>query len=459
MHAPAATVNADAGQAKAQSLSYVVLLAATTAISGFLFGFDTAVINGVLLLLRHQFALSNLQTEIAASSLLLGCLLGAATASMVGDRYGRRTSLTASALLFALSSIGAALATTVTLFSVARLLGGLAIGLASVLTPVYIAEISPSRNRGTLVSLNQLAIVAGILSAYLVNWQVARLGESSWRWMLAVAAIPSIAFLCGLLLIPESPRWLISIGRHEDGENVLARIFGEQTAKQQVMAVEQAAAGEEGSWREVFSSDMRRRLAIGMLLALFSQITGINAVLYYGSIIVSEHFSGQSTSMALIANVIIGAVNFLSTIVAMVFLDRWGRRAILMIASGGMAIALTFLVIALNDPGTSPILMLACILLYVAFFALGMGPGPWLIISEIFPTKVRGRAASIATSTLWSGTLLVTFTFLSLVKVLNLWGTFAIYGALSFACLIFVWKMVPETKGRTLEQIQRAWGK
>jgi sugar porter (SP) family MFS transporter len=374
MHAPAAPVNADAGEAKAQSLSYVVLLAATTAISGFLFGFDTAVINGVLLLLRHQFALSNLQTEIAASSLLLGCLLGAAGASMVGDRYGRRTSLTASALLFALSSIGAALATTVTLFSVARLLGGLAIGLASVLTPVYIAEISPSRNRGTLVSLNQLAIVVGILSAYLVNWQVARLGESSWRWMLAVAAIPSIAFLCGLLLIPESPRWLISIGRHEDGENVLARIFGEQTAKQQVMAVEQAAAGEEGSWREVFSPDMRRRLAIGMLLALFSQITGINAVLYYGSIIVSEHFSGQSTSTALIANVIIGAVNFLSTIVAMVFLDRWGRRAILMIASGGMAIALTFLVIGLNDPGTSPILMLACIVLYVAFFCSRHGP-------------------------------------------------------------------------------------
>jgi MFS family permease len=163
--------------------------------------------------------------------------------------------------------------------------------------------------------------------------------------------------------------------------------------------------------------------------------------------------------MALIANVIIGTVNFLLTIVAMVFLDRWGRRAILMIASGGMGVALTFLVIGLNVPGVSPLLMLAGILLYVAFFALGMGPGPWLIISEIFPTKVRGRAASIATSTLWSGTLLVTLTFLSLVKVLNLWGTFAIYGALSFVCLIFVWKMVPETKGRTLEQIQQAWSK
>jgi sugar porter (SP) family MFS transporter len=459
MHVPAATANTDVGEAQAQSLGYVVLLAATTAISGFLFGFDTAVINGVLLFLRQQFALSNFQTEVAASSLLLGCLLGAAGASVVGDRYGRRKSLIASALLFALSSIGAALASTVTLFSAARLLGGLAIGLASVLTPVYIAEISPSKNRGTLVSLNQLAIVIGILSAYLVNWQIARLGESSWRWMLAVAAIPSLAFLLGLLVIPESPRWLISRGRHDEGERVLARIFGAATAKQQVEAVEEAAAGEEGSWREVFAPGMRKRLAVGMLLALFSQITGINTVLYYGSIIVSEHFPGQSTSMALIANVIIGIINLLLTIIAMIYLDRWGRRAILMSASGGMGVALTLLVIGLNIHGISPVLMLASILLYVAFFALGMGPGPWLIISEIFPTKVRGRAASIATSTLWSGTLIVTFTFLSLVKVLNLWGTFAIYGALSFICCLFVWKMVPETKGRTLEEIQQAWMK
>ena len=458
MYVPTATLKAEVAQARAQSLSYVVLLAATTAISGFLFGFDTAVINGVLLLLRREFALSNLQTEIAASSLLLGCLLGAAAASMIGDRYGRRKSLVAAALLFAFSSIGAALASTVTIFAVARLIGGLAIGLASVLTPVYIAEISPSKNRGTLVSLNQLAIVIGILSAYLVNWRVARFGESSWRWMLAVAALPSIAFLFGLVLIPESPRWLISIGDHNQGERVLARMFGEEMAKEQVEAVEQAVAGEEGSWREVLSPNMRKRLAIGMLLALFSQITGINTVLYYGSIIVSEHFPGQSTSMVLIANVIIGTVNVLFTIVAMIFLDRWGRRAILMIASGGMAVALTFLVIGFNV-GVSPLLMLASILLYVAFFALGMGPGPWLIISEIFPTKVRGRAASIATSTLWSGTLLVTFTFLTLVKILNLWGTFALFGALSAFCCIFVWKMVPETKGRTLEQIQQEWNK
>jgi MFS transporter, SP family, arabinose:H+ symporter len=432
-------------------------LATVAAISGFLFGFDTAVINGVLLLLRRQFALSDLQTEVAASSLLLGCLLGAAGASVIGDRYGRKKSLVLSAVLFTVSSLGAAAASTVAIFSMARLLGGLAIGLASVLTPVYIAEISPSRNRGTLVSMNQLAIVIGILAAYLVNWRLSRMGEASWRWMLAVAAVPSLAFFAGLLCIPESPRWLISRGRLNEGERILARIFGTKVAEEQVQAVTRAAASEVGSWREVFSPPIRKRLGVGIALALFSQITGINTVLYYGSIIIRDHFPGQSTGMALAANVIIGAVNLIFTIVAMVFLDRWGRRALLLTASGGMGVALSLLIIGLNIHSAPLGLMLASILLYVAFFALGMGPGPWLIISEIFPTKVRGRAASIATSTLWSGTLVVTFTFLTLVNVLSLWGTFAIYGALSFACFVYVWKVVPETRGRTLEQIQETW--
>lgn len=459
MHVSPAGTKMDGADAKAESLGYVVLLATTTAISGFLFGFDTAVINGVLLLLRREFALSNFETEVAASALLLGCLLGAAGASMIGDRYGRKKSLILSAVLFGLSAIGAAAASTVLFFSLARLVGGLAIGLASVLTPVYIAEISPSKNRGTLVSLNQLAIVVGILVAFLVSWQLSRLGTGSWRWMLASAVIPSVAFLAGLVAIPESPRWLLSKGRHREGERVLARIFGVEAAQQQVQAVERAAATEEGSWREVFSAGMRKRLAVGMTLALFCQITGINTVLYYGSIIISEHFPGESTGMALAANVIIGTVNLIFTIVAMIYLDRWGRRAILMMASGGMGLSLTALVIGLNVHGAPAALLLGSILCYVAFFALGMGPGPWLIISEIFPTKVRGRAASIATSTLWTGTLVVTFTFLSLVNVLHLWGTFAIYGALSFVCLVYVWKAVPETKGRTLEQIQEAWGK
>jgi SP family arabinose:H+ symporter-like MFS transporter len=459
MHISAANTDSKLTGAEEQSTSYVVLLATISAISGFLFGFDTAVINGVLLLLRRQFTLSNLQTEMAASSLLLGCLLGAAGASMVGDRYGRKKSLIFSAAFFALSSVAAALANTITVFSIARLFGGLAIGLASVLTPVYIAEIAPSKNRGTLVSLNQLAIVIGILTAYIVNWQLARLGDSSWRWMLAAAVVPSIAFLVGLLIIPESPRWLIGKGRVVEGEQVMTRIFGAQSAREQTQAIQHAAASEEGSWHEVFAPEMRNRLGVGVALAIFCQVTGINTVLYYGSIIVSEHFPGQSTNVALAANVIIGLANLLFTIVAMIYLDRWGRRAILMIASGGMGVALTALVIGLNIHGAPVELILGSILVYVSFFALGMGPGPWLIISEIFPTKVRGRAASLATSALWSGTLVVTFTFLSLVNSLGLAGTFAIYGALSFICLFYIWKAVPETKGKTLEQIQETWGK
>jgi sugar porter (SP) family MFS transporter len=429
-------------------------LATITAISGLLFGFNTAVINGVLLFLRQQFAPTNLATEIAASSLLMGALLGAGAASMVGDRYGRKKSLLLSAALFVISPLAAAMANTVAFFSMARLICGFAIGLASVLTPVYIAEISSPRNRGALVSINQLAIVIGILASYLVSWQFSGIGRNSWRWMLIVAAIPSLVFFIGLFAIPESPRWLISKGRQDEAEPILARIVGQTSARHELQAISQTTESEEGSWREIFSKGMRPRLMIGALLALASQITGVNTVLYYGSVIVREHFPGQSANMALIANVIIGTINLIFTIVAMIFLDRWGRRGILMTASAGMGLALTALVIGLNLHNVPPVLILVSILFYVAFFALGLGPGPWLIISEIFPTKVRGRAASVATSILWSGALLVTFTFLSLVKALGLAGVFAVYGVLSFSCFLFVCKAVPETKGRTLEQIQ-----
>ena len=459
MDAPATSQATQSAEAGPNSLGYVILLATIAAISGFLFGYDTAVINGVLLFLRRQFTASDLASEIAASAILVGALFGAAGASMIGDRYGRKKSLMFSAILFTIAPIAAAAANSVTQFSVARLFCGLAIGVASVLTPVYIAEISPSENRGALVSLNQLGIVIGILAAYLVGWWFSGFGENNWRWMLAVAAIPSLVFFIGLFTIPESPRWLISKGRANEAIRTLTRLVGERAAAEEIRAVSSVSAEEQGSWREVFSPDMRKRLAVGMTLAVFSQVTGVNAVLYYGSVIVSEHFPSQSAAMALAANVIIGLVNLIATIIAMIFIDRWGRRVILMTASGGMAVALIVLVIGLNLPGAPAYVMLASILFYVAFFAFGMGPGPWLIISEIFPTKVRGRAASIATSTLWSGALVVTFTFLSLVNTLKLWGTFALFGVLSAACFVYVWKSVPETKGRTLEQIQELWSK
>jgi SP family arabinose:H+ symporter-like MFS transporter len=442
---------------QARSRMYVLFLSAVAAISGFLFGFDTAVINGVLLFLQRQFALTSVETEIAASALLLGCLFGAAGASLVGDRIGRRRSLLIAALLFGVSTVGAALAGSVSVFSVARFAGGLAIGLASVLTPVYIAEVAPARNRGRLVSLNQLAIVVGILIAYVVSWGLAGIGDSSWRWMLAVAAIPAAGFFLGLLFIPESPRWLISRGDREEGRTVLARIYGAGQADVQVQLVEAAASGESGTWKEVFARPMRRPLVVALGLAILCQITGINTVLYYGSILISQHFRGQTAGTALMANVIIGLTNLVCTLVALRFLDRWGRRTMLLTGTAGMTISLFLFVIAYRIPGSPPLLILACILGYTGFFAFAMGPIPWVVISEIFPNKIRGRAASVATSTLWTGTLVVTLTFLSLVRALGVSGTFSIYAVLCVVTFVFIWTKVPETKGKTLEQIQREW--
>ena len=459
MGTPVARIDAQSADASSQSHGYVVLLATITAISGFLFGYNTGVINAVLLFLRRQFTPSDLQSEIAASAILVGALLGAAGASVIGDRYGRKKSLIFAAVLFTITPLAAAAANSVAIFSLARLFSGLAIGLASVLTPVYIAEIAPSKNRGALVSLNQLGIVIGILASYIAGWWLSGLGENNWRWMLAVAAIPSLIFFFGLFVIPESPRWLISRGRTNEAMGTLVRLIGQKAAADEVNAVNSATLDEQGSWSEIFSGHMRKRLGVGMSLAIFSQVTGVNAVLYYGSVIISEHFPSQSAGMALASNVVIGLVNLVATIVAMIFVDRWGRRVILMTASGGMAVALAILVAGLNIKGAPAYLMLASILFYVAFFAFGMGPGPWLIISEIFPTKVRGRAASVATSTLWSGALLVTFTFLSLVNFLKLSGTFTLFGALSAACFLYVWTSVPETKGKTLEEIQESWSK
>lgn len=460
MHFSALTTdspNESSSGAHPGSRLYVLFLAVVAAISGFLFGFDTAVINGVLLFLQRQFALSNLQTEVAASALLVGCLIGAAGASLVGDRIGRRKSLILAAILFAVSTVGAALASSVLVFSIGRLAGGLAIGLSSVLTPVYIAEVAPARNRGRLVSMNQLAIVVGILVAYIVSWGLANLGDTSWRWMLAVAAIPAIGFFIGLLFIPESPRWLISSGRREQGRKVLVRIYGAAQAESEVAAVEAAASAEEGTWKEVFARPMRRPLVVALGLAILCQITGINTVLYYGSILITEHFKGQTAGSALMANVIIGLTNLVCTILAFRCLDRWGRRSMLLTSTAGMAISLILFAILYQIPGISPLLILAFILSYTGFFAFAMGPIPWVVISEIFPNKIRGRAASIATSTLWTGTLIVTFTFLSLIHALGVSGTFAIYAVLSILTFVFIWMRVPETKGKTLEQIQQYW--
>lgn len=439
------------------SRSYVLLAALVAATSGLLFGFDIAVINGGIIFLRAALHLTDVQTEFAVSALLFGCIAGASIAGWLSDRFGRRRVLMFCAILFALSAIGAALPQTLTQFVIARLAGGLAIGAASVLAPLYIAEVSPARNRGRLVSLNQMAIVTGILLAYLTNWLLSFTGPSSWRWMFAVAAIPSTAFFIGLFFVPESPRWLVEMARSSEALTILTKINGRQNAVQELTEIEQTVAEESGSLAELFQPGLRRALWIAVALAILQQITGINTVLFYGSVIFKQQVHSGSDTAAIFANVMVGLVNFFATLVALNIIDKFGRRPLLLVSSGVMALGQAGLAAAflLHPPPAA--LVLAIMLICVASFAIGLGPGVWVLIAEFFPTRIRGRAMSIATVCLWAACTLLTMTFLSLANAVTPTGAFLIYSAMCVLTFLIVLRAVPETKGRSLEQIEHLW--
>ncbi len=434
---------------------YVYLIAAVAALGGLLFGFDTAIINGALVFLKKDFGLSDGQTELAASSILFGAVAGAALAGWLTDRYGRRRLLFGAAALFTASALAAAVPRTLAEFVAARFAGGLAIGVASLLVPLYIAEIASARIRGQLVTLNQLAIVTGILLAYVASYYLAGLGLGAWRWMFAAAAVPSLLFMLTLLLVPESPRWLLGRGRAAEALGTLTRLNGPAIAATEAAEIQASLADERGAGVSLSQPRLRRPLRIAVVLAVLQQVTGINTILYYGSLILTEH-SGQSATSAIGANALIGGINFAGTIVALFVIDRVGRKPLLLVASGGMALALGALVLALQLHASGPWL-LGLIMLYVACFAVGLGPGVWVVIAEIFPNAVRGRAAALATVALWAACTVISFTFLSLVRTAGLAGAFGLYALLSAFTFGFVWRAVPETKGRTLEEIERGW--
>ncbi len=436
---------------------YLYGLSGAAALSGLLFGFDTAVINGALIFLKEQLRLTEVQTEAAASALLVGCLFGSAIAGHLTDRFGRRKLLLQAALLFCISSIWTALPRSLAEFAAGRFTAGLAIGVASVLAPMYIAEIAPPAIRGRMVTLNQMAIVTGIVLSYFVNWVLAGLGPTSWRWMFGAAAIPSAAFFIALLFIPESPRWLMRWKRDDEARRILTRVAGAAAADEQARQIRESLAEESGSYRELFSAQMRRPLAIAVLLAVFSQVTGINTVIYYGALLLKEHGGRGGAAEAIGANVLVGIVNFLATILAIALIDRLGRKPLLLIGSAGMGTLLVALAFCLRLNPVPANLVLALILGYVAFFAISLGPGTWVCISELFPTAIRGRAQSIATLSLWAACTLITMTFLTLVKALGAGGAFLVYAVLCAVTFLFVLKLVPETKGRTLEEISRTW--
>jgi sugar porter (SP) family MFS transporter len=438
---------------------YVILISAVAALSGLLFGFDTAVINGALPFLREQFHLSDLQVEFVAGMLLAGCIVGAAWAGWASDRLGRRKALIVSAIAFAIASVASAVPQSLGALSAARFVAGLAIGLASVLGPMYIAEVSPPASRGRLVSVNQLAIVLGILGAYFINWQLSTAGSGNWRWMFAAAAVPSLAFWLGLLFIPESPRWLVSHGAEERAREVLERIGGEAEAERELQQILLAIEAERNwSFRALIDAGLRRPLMLAVVLAALGQITGINTIIYYGSLLLREQ-AGQNASSAIGANVLIGFINLAGTVVAMLTIDRIGRRVLLLAGAGAMAISLLALGFAFHQTHRPFVLIVCCILAYVFSFAVSFGPGVWVYISEIFPTAARARAMSIGTMSVWTACLLVTLSFLTLIQTLSTAGAFWFFSVICAFAFFFVLKFLPETMGRSLEEIQSFWNK
>ena len=432
----------------------VYRIAATAATAGLLFGFDTAVINGALLSLRSQFALSEVQVEFAASSLLYGCFLGALSAGFLSDRYGRRSILRLSGWLFLLSAILAAVPHTFHEFIAARVLGGLGIGFASTIAPLYLAEVSPREIRGRLVTLNQIAIVSGILIAYLTNWALALSGGSAWRWMFGSAAIPALVFVLCLGFVPESPRWLFQKQRLAEAEAALEMIGGLDAQEARMAEVRLAIADERPTpgWMR----RLRRPLRLAVMIAALQQLTGINTVLYYGSLLFVVQGNSGSDQHAFAANVLLGITNLVFTLIALLIMDRIGRRVLLTGSTAVMFAALLMLVVAFRHVHPAFPLIVSSTMLYVAAFAVGLGPGAWVYMAEIFPTNVRGRAMSVATTVLWLSCILVSNSFLSLLHVLGPALTFACYAAISALAMIF-FSQLPETRGKSLEEIERFW--
>jgi len=436
---------------------FVYLATSISALGGMLFGYDIGVISGAILFIKQQFSLSSGMEEIVVSSVLLGCLVGAFVGGSMADRYGRRRLLIITAVVFILGAIGSALAPGTAWLVAARIVAGAAIGIASFLAPLYISEIAPVAIRGKLVSLNQLAITSGIVISYGIDYAFA--ASQAWRWMFALAVIPAAAFGIGLLLIPNSPRWLVGRGHVDQARTVMKRLRPPEEVEGELSEIQQSAAQQKGHWSELLSPYLRVAMIVGVGLAIAQQITGINTIIYYGPTIFK--FAGMSSSsVAILASVGVGVVNVVMTVVSLQLIDRIGRRVLLLISLAGMTLSLFVLGLAFSLPQlTSSLGVIAVIVVmtYVGSFAVGMGPIFWLLISEMYPLRIRGRAMSVATVANWGANLIVALTFLTLTQLIGKAATFWSYGAISVGTWIFSFFLVPETKGKTLEQIEAHW--
>jgi len=442
-------------------VKYTYLICAVAAFGGLLFGYDTAVIAGAIGYLQVKFELSPMLTGWAASSAIWGCVFGALFSGALSDKYGRKKVLLLSGLLFTLSALGSAIPDNLTQFVMARFIGGLGVGSASMLSPLYISEIAPAKIRGMLVTLYQLAIVFGINIIYIVNYLIANTHDQvwnvqlGWRYMLGSEGIPAILFFILLFFVPESPRWLVKENRSDEALKILNKINGPEETHRILKEIKEAVNEEKGSFLDLFKPGIRKAMVVGSVLALFSQVTGINAIIYYAPEIFKQ--VGFGSESALFQTMIIGFVNMLFTLVAIRFIDYWGRRTLLIWGISGMVSCLLGMGMFFYFEITSGSLLLLFILGFIASFASSLGPIPWVLISEIFPTKTRGTAMSFSIVILWLGVVLITQFFPVLLSLFGGAFTFWIFMINALILLIFTLIFIPETKQKTLEEIQEIW--
>lgn len=435
---------------------YSYLVSAVAALGGLLFGYDTGVISGAVLYLNKDFHLTSFTEEVAVSSVLVGCIVGAAFGGRLADAISRKIALIALATLFGVGAVLTAIAPNLGLFIVFRIIVGCAIGASSMVAPMYIAELAPQSMRGRLVAFNQLMITIGIAVSYWVDLAFAHAGMG-WRPMFAVAVVPAAALGVGMLFLSRTPRWLAGKGRWDEAEEVLTRVETDRAPKALEDLRNSMKSEEKASARELFHGPLRIALMVGFGLAVFQQFVGINTVIYYAPTIFG--FAGfKSASGAILATSVVGVTNVVATVISLLLVDRLGRRPLLLGGLVGMFLTLVALgVVFMLGANHAGYFVLVCMELYIISFAIGMGPVFWLMSSELFPNRLRGAGASISTMGNWGANLLISVTFLSLINFAGKSVTFWIYAALSVAAFAFCWYFVPETKGKRLEQIEAYW--
>jgi SP family arabinose:H+ symporter-like MFS transporter len=439
---------------KEKSNTFLILVTFAAALGGLLFGFDTAVISGAVPYIKTYFNLNDIMLGWAVSSLLLGCIFGVILSGKPADVLGRRKTLLAASLLFFISALGSALSTHLYIFVTFRLVGGIAVGAASTLSPMYISEISPADKRGSLVSLNQLAIVIGILVAFFSNYLLASVGQNNWRWMFAVMGLPAFLFFVMLLFIPESPRWLIQKNRNSEAFKILERINGTASALEEVKAIEKSIISEQkGEVKDLLTKEIRPLILIGIVVAIFSQVTGINSIMYYAPMIFAK--TGIGVNSALLQTIAVGGVNVIFTFVAIKYIDKFGRKPLLIAGTSGMAVSLLVLAVAFYLQEFGGFLILTFILIYIASFGASLGPVTWVFVAEIYPNRLRSEAMSVAIVFLWIAVFVVSFTFPYMLNVLGGGTAFLLFGVMCVIYLVFLLTKIPETKGKSLEELEK----